>query len=318
MGTEQFNFKSVWETPMTDPAQHDSTNFRYVVHAIQPEFGIGQTMQAIFLIQEQMKNPNIKYNRINLLRAPRRIADKPLISASLIDDTHTGTWQSFGGFILKVPADNILKTSSSDCGTLFYGGADVVAQLYKERDTQGVASPEDLLQLTSSYSYNEVVLAGTGRTGKKVEVIGVFAKVLPNGAFVAEDLTSILGKLAGQNGWPFVRIQEAFYPYEDCAPAVSEDGRWLGFNADGKRYILAREGAHFSVTEFGGKVHRPMTPSERAYALGVVREHLLTSPDGKLEKFLREAEAIPDSALLERIIVMQKWTAAERQYEEHV
>jgi len=281
------------EHPENPKSTQGFLDFRYLVHGIMPQ--VCKLDQMIAVCDEMRRNPGMKPNHIDLLEEHRRINEKPTISTSLIDAQHRVTFGN-AGFILKTPLENILKTCAGDCGNRFFAGEDYVAELYRERGVYGIASPSRVLSLTSPSQWNEIVLAGTGRTGQKVEIQGVFVKVLPDNSFCDDETAKRLQYLAGCNQWPIVRIQEPFTPYEDDEPDFSE--RHLGINRNGKRYMY---NGRFSVCEFGGKKIRAMKCDERAYAFELIRQHLAQKPDEKLEAILRTAEQVPDSALLKAV-----------------
>lgn len=297
-----------WETSLTDPAKHRDTSFRYVIHAVEPETSIGSTVQSIFILQEMQRDPSIRWNKIDLLQTPEKIVEKAVISTSLIDSEHRVTWRA-GGYILRVPLENILKTCREDCGTQFHLVEDIVKVLYQERDTNGIADPDTLLRYSSvsgsSLSYNEVVVTGTGRTGKQVEISGIFVKVFPNGDFVNEVLAGRLSTIAYQKSLPFLRIVEPYKPYQDENPDLFEGG--FGVDKGGKRYVFHIERAAYFILEYGGKKTRTMCPRERAEALGLVRQYLSQTPDEKLQALVAEAEKVSDETLQQRVAAEMQW-----------
>ena len=199
-----------WETSMTDPSQHSDSRFRYLVHAVWPKHSSSRLVQTIAILEKVRAGAIEIQDSIDLLEHPERIVDKPIISTSLIDRDHLATWAP-GGYILRVPVDNVLQTASSDCGTDFMGfNGDALQRLYDERDRLGIAHPDAVLDQTSPRVYNEIVVAGTGKTGKKVEIVGVFVKTSLDGRPVDRELSEELSEIAYRNRWPQVRLRVDF------------------------------------------------------------------------------------------------------------
>jgi len=254
---DYFNFKEVhepkgtdlssWETSMTEPGQHRDDSFRYVVHGVHNTNSLPRLDQKIFLIQYCRDCIN-KDNDIDLLEEPQRISEKPIISASLIDQAHRATWGN-AGYILKVPFDNILKTAREDIGTFYAQGKILVEQLYLEKEKLGIARPETILNSTSKTNYNEIVTTGTGKGGKKVSIEGVFVKVLPDGEYVDQDLATRIMNVALAQNLPIIRIQESFYEYEDIKPEINEEYNWLAIHTNGKRYFFDVDKKRLEVME---------------------------------------------------------------------
>ncbi len=304
---------SRWESSMTDPKTHGET-FRYLVHAVHNDNSVTRIMQKALLCQEFHRDQRIENNNINLLQNPEQIAQKPLISASLIDENRTATWAP-GGYILQVPLDNILQTASQDIGTFFWNGQDTVQKLYADRDLLGIADPDRVLRKTdvfSAMSYNEVVLTGTSRTGKEVKVQGVFAKVLPNGEYVNVGLSSTLSRVAAFSDLPFVRIQEPFSPYQEEGLNLKED--FFAVTVQGVRYLFIPAEQKFQVLEYGGLKSSFMTPEQRQFALSKARLFLQSSPHNKLEQMIRAAETVPDEVLLERERIQRRFLEGTEEY----
>lgn len=292
---------SGWETTLTDPTHHSPDGFRYLVHAVQLPHTAGQIMQRLFLTQEMIDNPSILYNPIDLMSTPGRIAEKPVISTSLIDQDHRATWRA-GGYILRVPLENILKTASGDIGTNFAGGESTRRKLYEKRDVEGIADSATVLARSDRFLYNEIVLAGTGRTGQKVEITGVFIKVLPTGKFVDEELARGLMPIAFSHDWPLIRMEEPYREYsEGQPPTIFSESAGFGFNKDGKRYIFCTKDGKFSVAEYGGVIDHAMSPVERTEGLKYLREYLASNPSTELESLMTEAEKVPDDVLMQRV-----------------
>jgi hypothetical protein len=113
-----------------------------------------------------------------LLRHPDRLADRPLVSTSLVDERS----ESFGsaGFILSVPPANIVATASRDAGTDNYT-RDVEGHAANLNARFGITTPRKLLTQGESLRqlglYNEVVAAGRTARGGPIGVQGVFVLI---------------------------------------------------------------------------------------------------------------------------------------------
>jgi hypothetical protein len=244
-----------WETTMTNPSSHNKGKFRYLVHAVELPESTRRVLQKIAILEKRGNDREVTSNHIELLENPARIGDKPIISTSLIDAEHRHTWIP-GGFILRVPRDNILKAALRDARTLFFGGKEIVKELYAERDALGIVSPDVVLETTAPHTYNEVVVTGTGRTGKRVEITGVFIKVSSNGEPINSRLAEQLKTLADRYGWPIIEITESFIPYRDSNPDEYIQGGAFAFNRGGKRYLFETfdtESSRFTTLEEGGR-----------------------------------------------------------------
>ncbi len=294
---------SGWER-LTDPRSHSDSNFKYQIHAVASNTYVRHALQQIFILEQMKRDPTLKYERIDLLTTPDKIAEKTIISTSLIDAEHRETWVG-AGYILRVPTANILKTSSSDIGTQFHEGVKTRARLYSERDTQGIADPNRILQYTSPCAYNEVVVTGTGRNGEKVEIAGVFVKVFPNGELVDEDLTRRIQPLAWCRNLPIVRIQEPFFPYQNGQVRVFPDG--FNYTLNGKLYLFLSEQSSFTVSQYGGKKSWAMTPQERTGMVQAVRQYLTSTPHEELGTLLALAEKVPDHILQQRVEQQERY-----------
>ena len=74
----------------TDPSKHDPTNFRYLVHALNP----GAKMSAMRIAVDFSDHINSSHGNqsINMYKQPERVAERVSLSMSLIDQDHTATW----------------------------------------------------------------------------------------------------------------------------------------------------------------------------------------------------------------------------------
>lgn len=105
-----------WNTGFTDPAAHDETRFKYLVHGLQGK--AGEIVQILHAIDRMKRGEGDLLQMIDLLEQPYRIGNKKIISASVIDQDHRITFGN-GGLILKTPFENILDAAPQDIGTDF-------------------------------------------------------------------------------------------------------------------------------------------------------------------------------------------------------
>lgn len=289
-----------WETSMTDPHTHVGDQFRYVVHAVHLPNSYARISQKLMICNLACEGKVAHTNTIDLLCNPELIATKPIISTSIIDQGKRATW-SEGGYILRVPLDNILVTAHSDIGTAFFKGNSEITKLYSERDSYGgLASPDHVLSRTSEVEYNEIVLTGTGRTGKKVEIAGVFIKYFPDGEIGDPELAQKLCDLAAAQSWPLVFIPESFHEYGDCEPHVNVVGGFFRMNRDGILYLFDQKHSRFEVLQYGGMKQRAMEPTERKMFLDAIERYAMECPQEGLATLIAAARTIPDEILENR------------------
>lgn len=185
-----------WRQDFSDPTVHDMMNFTYLVHGLADN--VQRSLQALALIDigaDVKKAP-----QIDLERDPLRVAEKPILSTSVIDWEHRSTWGD-AGLILRVPPENIVNIHPSDAGTPFYDSS--IATSLKSHDL--ACTVGELLEQTSPRSYNEVIVQGTTDTGK-VEVAGFFIKIFNDNSLVNEELSKGVIRQAYGNKLPFVQI----------------------------------------------------------------------------------------------------------------
>ena len=129
----------------TDPATHDPSKFRYLVHmdnGISPE-----NPQGARMIQENQAKLG-QYYVDNL--AELALAD--IVSGSLISHSHQKTFKGRMGLILDVPAVDIIVSSDRDVYSSYS------SRLQSAINDIGIMDPDELL--AKSRGYNEVVFSG--------------------------------------------------------------------------------------------------------------------------------------------------------------
>ena len=124
-----------------------------------------------------MKNPDyIKDPFIDIYKEPQRIADKGIISASVITPQNTATFRDIG-YILRVPSENIIAASRGD---LYINNCSYRANIDKFKDST-LPSPHEITEyenLLGHRQYNEIAILGTTPEGGEVEIVGVFYKTI--------------------------------------------------------------------------------------------------------------------------------------------
>src|SRR3989338_11305221 len=92
---------------LTDPRTHDPSRFCYIVHCLNL---YAQLSLLHLTLSTDSYDPS---QNINLLDNPEQLADKKLISTSIINQDHTTTWgDTF--FILYIPWENFVTMSPRD------------------------------------------------------------------------------------------------------------------------------------------------------------------------------------------------------------
>lgn len=70
---------------VTDPNKHDLNNFRYLIHAINPNATISMASIGAMSQQKQSTNKEDGDQAINLFREPERLHERVSLSCSLVD-----------------------------------------------------------------------------------------------------------------------------------------------------------------------------------------------------------------------------------------
>lgn len=209
--------QSEWsETKFTDPKNHNSNNFTYLVHDI---FG--------FNISEASKT--IWYKSIpeefNIFYSPNRISEVDILSASIITNNQLATYGGGFGVILKASSENFLAASSKDMQSsdlreaLPRGSTEVANEINFLIEKNGLPPPEQILLGTAKNNHNEILLLGTSASGQKIEIVGFY--VIKKGLFnTLEGQDMIMGlrgkpegqmaqliQLAGSMDLPIIELQ---------------------------------------------------------------------------------------------------------------
>ena len=274
-----------WRGGFTDPKEHNYDNFCYLIHAFQGS--TGEIIQKLVAIDALKKGEGDIQQFIDLLEEPHRIADKKIVSASVIDQNHTATFGECG-LILKTPPENVLAAFSEDTGTKFVDPDKVI-----ESSKRNLCTVDELMKATKPDQYNEVQILGNTRQGK-MEIIGFWIKVDEEGEPLDSETAQKVSNLAKWDKMPLVRITEkkTKIDYPDTKPeihtiplSVQEGGKpkaveipfAFSIQRGGLRYWLNFNGGDFQVFSPGSGSEiksRTMTPEEFNFAKGILEEEL--------------------------------------------
>ena len=213
-----------WQTDLTDPGKHNPQDFRYVVHGLQDPGGRALQFHHLTGRPEAFD----RTQAIDLLRQPERIADKKVISASVVDAQHRATWGAVG-YILDVPFENVVAAFRRDAGTPF------IAPERALSERTGAPAIREILKETHPHSHNEVVLRGSTEEGR-VSVAGVWAKVFDDGEPLNEQMYQEIRSKASLVGFPFIELIEQVEPYQDSSPELL--GGWAIMHQGLKMQLL--------------------------------------------------------------------------------
>ena len=99
----------------TDPANYSpNQKFRFLVHATADE--TTRLVQMINTLKTHLSEERQYTGHLDLLRNPERLAERQLVSASVITEKNLATWAGAGLIIAPHP-ENVVATSTSDIGS---------------------------------------------------------------------------------------------------------------------------------------------------------------------------------------------------------
>lgn len=237
--------RSSWDN-FTDPEHHDSSNFQYLTHSIQ----FRPRNHYIVNRAKELGRYRPEYD-IDLTDKPLRVCEKQRIASAVINQKHTTTF-THGGLIISTPYDNIACTYAGDVGSM---GSDV--STYRSRNH--ICTPEELLQHTKPFEWNEVVLEGSTSSGN-VSVNGFFVKTFDDGSLIDVELGSKIIALAEQHNLPLVKIVDTTIPSPD------ENSRILYFDERPSSIIFVRNGLRF-IIGLNDNVFQIATSHRLSYAM---------------------------------------------------
>jgi hypothetical protein len=160
-----------------------------LVHAFHP---LSKDTQPMMAMGEKGVDP--EYNQrqaIDILENPTKINQRVSLSTSLIEkDGKNKTW-GHAGYIISVPRDDVISTSTSDNGSL-NSNYNKLIQL-QEENIRGrkILTPDELYKLSSEFLYNEVLVFA-----KNAKIVGCFVKIGPDGKPIDEELAKKVRQVA--------------------------------------------------------------------------------------------------------------------------
>ena len=187
---------------VTDPADHNPANFRYLIHAINPNaksYALAWLKDIARFREETARELRYKqsmgYQNINMHHCPEeishdqppgdqgismyhfpeRLADRIFLSMSLIDQDHTYTWGDIGLIVGAFEANIVLTAAEDACSYRSnLKGLLQRATLYEHM------SGDELLQNSDPLEYNEVVAVAQSDDWQ-LQLEGFFYKTTPAG-----------------------------------------------------------------------------------------------------------------------------------------
>lgn len=191
----------------TDPCRHNPDNFRYLVHAFNPDACLGA-----LVIQSVMQGKGVVADEagdqsIDVFKEPDRIDERVSLSMSLIDQDHTATYGDTG-IIMAAPESSVVLTSPTDAGAL----NSYRDRLITQGQSIGILSPDEILERSSPSMHNEIV--ALGQSGLKA--IGFFYKVNSRKNPIDAGLAESIRRLGCGMNLPVVEIpSEKQNPYAE-------------------------------------------------------------------------------------------------------
>ncbi len=217
----------------TDPSKHNPEKFRYLVHAFNPASAISM-MQMNIMVRE--KYPHHLFDKkdgdqsVNLFCQPEKLTERVALSCSLIDQNHVATWGR-AGIILEAGQNNVCISQPKDCGSMVMSKNLLLQQAMQKN----FYHPDQLLQCSNPYQYNEVVVLAN-HNNQKIRLTGFFIKVDEDNEPIDEGLASKMSLHSYRLHLPIVKIQE-FNDY--LVDKIFEQPNSLHLHFEGKTYWLS-------------------------------------------------------------------------------
>lgn len=228
---------------------YNPNDFRFLVHAID----LPNSILSDFHLSELLNNYGGNYSssqKINLALTPEKIAEKELISCSLVAKSENAetleTYKPFG-FIIKCPIENIIFAGNSDSGNsdlgVLYTHPDEVKKKFEDK----IILPLENCLFNSS-SWNEILVDGATIYGK-AEIDGIFVNLghfSMNDDDYAKRVIEEAKKLGHNLGVPLVYFPRRKYIIEDKPIEIIYDSypgeepflKEISFNKNGKKFRL--------------------------------------------------------------------------------
>jgi tetratricopeptide (TPR) repeat protein len=192
--------RKLWAKAATDPKSHQKDFYRYFV----------RTSVELESQLERQRSWALLGGDYSLAYQKSKIHERPAISTSFIDQNHRAVYHNMGyGYILEVPAENIILTYSSNAWLPYEMSLKWAKQ---ELGKYRLATPDDLLSRTDPLFFNEVVVIGTHPedSTKKIRISGIFVKTNHSQPLVEDLLLEDLSDLAKNLAVPIVNIEESW------------------------------------------------------------------------------------------------------------
>lgn len=189
-----------WDvSEFSDPSRHDPKKFRYIVHMIQTSGRRSIRSIYDFLATQASQNPCAT------------------LSTSVIDESYTWTYTGIG-FILEVPAENIIAAANKDMVSpvLTNNKEPNFFHLYARTYSKHYAplqSPSQVLksmtspERTTKSKWNEILIASKFRRSFKIAAILINEREFKQKPVDPAEVRDLI-EVAQQEGLPVVHIDE--------------------------------------------------------------------------------------------------------------
>jgi hypothetical protein len=198
-------FETAYWGDTTDPMHHNADDYRYLVHALNPQAKANALLAAS--IDEQngiLYDPAWGNQAISLYDTPEQVVGRVSVSMSLVNVSpdkkeHTRTYGD-AGLILAAPTQNVMVTSPTGVGT--HNGNR--AALLESAARTPIISGDELVNKTEHGDLNEVVALGD-YNGQQLQLLGFFYKTT-EGRLHNPYLTQMMLSHARRLGKPIIKI----------------------------------------------------------------------------------------------------------------
>jgi hypothetical protein len=160
-----------------------------LVHAFNP---LAKGTQPMMAMGEIGVDPEFNQRQaIDILENPTKINQRISLSTSLIEiDGKNKTW-GHAGYIISVPGEDVISTSTSDAGSLNSNYNKLIQQQEENRRGGEILPPSELIRQSKESKHNEVLVFA-----KNAKIVGCFVKIGPDGKPIDEELARKVRKVA--------------------------------------------------------------------------------------------------------------------------
>ncbi len=252
---------------VTEPSRHIPTQFRYLIHAIDPGAGIEMALMDAVVMKDRPDSIDKSKSdqTISLFSQPELLDKRVTLSCSLIDQDHYGNWGRGAGLIVEAPPENVIVASPEDAGTALNS-----KELLKKKAMQGrLLTAEQLLQETDPSTHNEIVVLANEK-GRKITLVGFFYKTTEDGMPIGGAVYNEMRLHARRLSLPFIPIIEP-NPYADNE--IIHTGEQFLVHYGGRHYVLqdSPRGRFRSYGQSGSSVFA--TPHEMEQVFSYLQEN---------------------------------------------